>query len=162
MFGVIARPHQRRDNRGILGLETILRESAQQASEAPHPLRPALFQAGLPDNVPRPAERVLDTTPALRDMLAEERQAHPLVPRQKVETEEGCLLRQSRDGYRPLLPAVIEIVVPQLRDVASNAVNGEAEPLRLGRKSAARQQPLVENNFVELHGRNRPGRLSQR
>jgi hypothetical protein len=75
--------------------------------------------------------------------------AHPYIPRKPLEAEERSMRRQPRDGHRAFPPARMQVVIPDVRDIAVEALHRLPLPFRLPSELAGCREPLVEKHFVE-------------
>ena len=82
--------------------------------------------------------------------------AHAHVPRKALQAKEGAMCGESRDCGRALLPARVQVAVPDVRDIAVEALHRQALPLRVTAEFAGGREALIEKHFVERWMLERP------
>src|SRR5580704_7480912 len=82
-------------------------------------------------------------------MLDASHHPHPVIPGQPLQAKERAVGRQACDRYGGFLPLKVEIMEPEVGDVAADGVNGLPPRLPFFAESAADRKPLVENYLVE-------------
>jgi hypothetical protein len=78
-----------------------------------------------------------------------ENYAHAVIPRQAFQAEQRAVSGQAGDRHRLLRPRGVQIVEPQIGDVAVDRVDGCTELVHLAGKGHASGKPLVEYDLVE-------------
>src|SRR5579863_6792803 len=95
---------------------------------------------------------MFDRAVGLIAMVGAEHHSHSLIPCQSFEAEDWSVRRKAGDGSGPLLPARVQIVVPEIGDVAFHSVHFCSQLFHFGGECAARGIALVEDDLVKLHG----------
>ncbi len=74
---------------------------------------------------------------------------HAAIPCPSFQAEQGAMSRQAGDRKRLPLPLQIQIVKPQIGNVAAYPVHCRAARFPLFAKRHAGREALIENHFVE-------------
>ena len=87
---------------------------------------------------------------SLEALLGTMADAHSHIPGEAFEAEQRAVCREAGDGSRASLPSRMEVVKPDLSDVAVEALHAVTLPLRLAPEVTGRGKSLVEEHLVEV------------
>lgn len=111
-----------------------------------------------PTSAPGPLDLVPDTTRCRRQVLRPKHDSHALRRGKLLEAKQCTVSRKPSDRRGAVLPAVIEVVIPEARHVAGHRHDRGAERREpLGKRHARREARVIER-FVERHARTRAHR----
>src|SRR5262245_56900171 len=83
--------------------------------------------------------------------------AHARVTRPLLEAEQHAVRGEPGDGSATFAPARIQIVEPDVSDVAAEPLHEHAAGLGIAAEGARRGEALIEEDFVERRVIERPG-----
>ena len=134
-------------------LRPASRASRDNAGYLFRPIPFAAQPTSPPQHRSRARKGVFDRAIGKKTMIGPEDYSHSLVPGQPLEAENRPMRGHTCNGDGALFPASVQIVVPQVRHVAFDSVNGSPRSLGFLCKCAARGKPFVENHLVQGYGR---------
>lgn len=158
MIGIISALRLRRDDRCARRRKTLACKSSHNVGGAASPIRAIVAECDcVAQHFPGPGNRMLEAAARQEPMIGAEYHAHSAIAREQIETEQRLPRSKPRDGRRPFFPSQIEIVEPQVGDVALDSADRKAQQFRLARKRPRGRISRVEDDSIKRRPRRLPG-----
>ena len=87
---------------------------------------------------------------SLAALLGAMADAHSHIPGETLQAEQCAVRCEAGDGHGALLPSRMQVVKPDVGDVAVEGLHAVTLPLRLAPEVAGRGKPLVEEHLIEV------------